>query len=172
MPDWKSTCSRAYRVGGIASGKSTRKLSPELADSPGRNLRNCKIKKPDGPSRSRTCCARSQRLAPSSKRDFSSERGKNHEQPHAQSVASRHGQPDCRPWPADGLPINLPSNLAFVWIGDMAMVLYLPWLITLPILARSEPSWRNAPMPHFVHRLIAALSPALAILSPSRLFSQ
>lgn len=51
-----------------------------------------------------------------------------------------------------------------LWIGDMAMVLYLPWLITLPIFGAFGAFLAKRAHARFVHRLIVGLSPALAVL--------
>lgn len=51
-----------------------------------------------------------------------------------------------------------------LWIGDMAMVLYLPWLITLPIFGAFGAFLAKRTQAHMMNRLIVGLSPALAIL--------
>jgi hypothetical protein len=51
-----------------------------------------------------------------------------------------------------------------LWIGDMAMVLYLPWLVTLPIFGAFGAFLAKRAQARFVDRLIVGLSPALAVL--------
>jgi hypothetical protein len=51
-----------------------------------------------------------------------------------------------------------------LWIGDMAMVLYLPWLLTLPIFGAFGAFLAKRAHARFVNRLIVGLSPALAVL--------
>jgi hypothetical protein len=51
-----------------------------------------------------------------------------------------------------------------LWIGDMAMVLYLPWLITLPIFGAFGAFLAKRANADSVNRLIVGLSPALAVL--------
>jgi len=51
-----------------------------------------------------------------------------------------------------------------LWIGDMAMVLYLPWLVTLPIFGAFGALLAKRAHARFVNRLIVGLSPALAVL--------
>ena len=51
-----------------------------------------------------------------------------------------------------------------LWIGDMAMVLYLPWLVTLPIFGAFGAFLAKRAHARFVNRLIVGLSPALAVL--------
>ena len=51
-----------------------------------------------------------------------------------------------------------------LWIGDMAMVLYLPWLVTLPIFGAFGAFLAKRANARLVSRLIVGLSPALAIL--------
>ncbi|MGC1647207.1 MAG: hypothetical protein WA741_15430 [Candidatus Sulfotelmatobacter sp.] len=51
-----------------------------------------------------------------------------------------------------------------LWIGDMAMVLYLPWLIALPIFGAFGAFLAKRASASSVNRLIVGLSPALAVL--------
>ena len=51
-----------------------------------------------------------------------------------------------------------------LWIGDMAMVLDLPWLITLPIFGAFGAFLAKRANADSVNRLIVGLSPALAVL--------
>ncbi len=51
-----------------------------------------------------------------------------------------------------------------LWIGDMAMVLYLPWLVTLPIFGAFGAFLAKRANADSVNRLIVGLSPALAVL--------
>jgi hypothetical protein len=51
-----------------------------------------------------------------------------------------------------------------LWISDMAMVLYLPWLIALPIFGALGAFLAKRAHARFVNRLIVGLSPALAVL--------
>jgi hypothetical protein len=51
-----------------------------------------------------------------------------------------------------------------LWIGDMAMVLYLPWLIALPVFGALGALLAKLAHAHFVNRLIVGLSPALAVM--------
>ena len=51
-----------------------------------------------------------------------------------------------------------------LWIGDMAMVLYLPWLVALPIFGALGAFLAKRAHARFVNRLIVGLSPALAVL--------
>jgi hypothetical protein len=51
-----------------------------------------------------------------------------------------------------------------VWIGDMAMVLYLPWLIMLPIFGALGALLAKRAQACSLDRLLAGLAPALAIL--------
>ena len=51
-----------------------------------------------------------------------------------------------------------------LWIGDMAMVLYLPWLVALPIFGAFGAFLAKRACAGSVNRLIAGLSPALAVL--------
>ncbi len=51
-----------------------------------------------------------------------------------------------------------------LWIGDMAMVLYLPWLVTLPIFGAFGAFLAKRAQARIMNRLIAGLSPALAVL--------
>ncbi len=51
-----------------------------------------------------------------------------------------------------------------LWIGDMAMVLYLPWLVTLPIFGAFGAFLARRASAGPVNRLIVGLSPALAVL--------
>ncbi len=51
-----------------------------------------------------------------------------------------------------------------LWIGDMAMVLYLPWLIALPIFGAFGALLAKLAHARFVNRLMVGLSPALAVL--------
>ena len=51
-----------------------------------------------------------------------------------------------------------------LWIGDMAMVLYLPWLVTLPIFGAFGAFLAKRAQAPFMNRLIVGLSPALAVL--------
>ena len=51
-----------------------------------------------------------------------------------------------------------------LWIGDMALVLYLPWLVTLPLFGGLGAFLAKRAHARFVHRLIVGLSPALAVL--------
>jgi hypothetical protein len=51
-----------------------------------------------------------------------------------------------------------------LWIGDMAMVLYLPWLVMLPIFGALGAFLAKRAHARFVTRIIVGLSPALAVL--------
>jgi hypothetical protein len=51
-----------------------------------------------------------------------------------------------------------------LWIGDMAMVLYLPWLIALPIFGAFGAFLARRAQARFMNRIIVGLSPALAVL--------
>ncbi len=51
-----------------------------------------------------------------------------------------------------------------VWIGDMAMVLYLPWLITLPVFGAAGSLLARQAQAPSAFRLVAGLAPSLAIL--------
>ena len=51
-----------------------------------------------------------------------------------------------------------------LWIGDTAMVLYLPWLVTLPIFGAFGALLAKRAHARSVNRLIVGLSPALAVL--------
>ncbi len=51
-----------------------------------------------------------------------------------------------------------------LWIGDMAIVLYLPWLIALPIFGAFGAFLAKRAHARFVNRLVVGLSPALAVL--------
>ncbi len=51
-----------------------------------------------------------------------------------------------------------------LWIGDMAMVLYLPWLITLPVFGALGAFLARRAQARFMNRIIVGLSPALAVL--------
>ncbi len=51
-----------------------------------------------------------------------------------------------------------------VWIGNMALVLYLPWLIALPVFGAVGALLAKRAQAHSAHRLVAGLAPALAIL--------
>jgi hypothetical protein len=51
-----------------------------------------------------------------------------------------------------------------LWIGNMAMVLYLPWLITLPLFGAFGAFLAKRAQAHLVNRLIVGLSPALAVV--------
>lgn len=51
-----------------------------------------------------------------------------------------------------------------LWIGDMAMVLYLPWLVTLPIFGAFGALLAKRAHARLVDRLIVGLSPVLAVL--------
>lgn len=51
-----------------------------------------------------------------------------------------------------------------LWIGDMAMVLYLPWLVTLPIFGAFGAFLARRAQARFMNRIVVGLSPALAIL--------
>jgi hypothetical protein len=51
-----------------------------------------------------------------------------------------------------------------LWIGDMAMVLYLPWLLTLPVFGAFGAFLAKRAHARFLNRLIVGLSPALAVL--------
>lgn len=51
-----------------------------------------------------------------------------------------------------------------LWIGDMAMVLYLPWLIALPIFGAFGAFLAKRASASSVNRVIVGLSPALAVL--------
>jgi hypothetical protein len=51
-----------------------------------------------------------------------------------------------------------------VWIGNMAMVLYLPWLIALPIFGAVGALLARQHQAGSTHRLVAGLAPSLAML--------
>jgi hypothetical protein len=51
-----------------------------------------------------------------------------------------------------------------LWIGDMAMVLYLPWLIALPIFGALGAFLARRAHARSLSRLIVGISPALAVL--------
>jgi hypothetical protein len=51
-----------------------------------------------------------------------------------------------------------------IWFGNMAIVLYLPWLITLPMFGGFGASLSRRVQGSSLSRLIAGLAPALAIL--------
>ena len=59
---------------------------------------------------------------------------------------------------------KLSAQPRVLWIGDMAMVLYLPWLITLPIFGAFGAFLARRAQARFMNRLIVGLSPALAVL--------
>ena len=52
-----------------------------------------------------------------------------------------------------------------LWIGDMAMVLYLPWLIALPIFGAFGAFLAKRASASSVSRVIVGLSPAFAVLA-------
>jgi len=51
-----------------------------------------------------------------------------------------------------------------VWVGDMALVLYLPWLVTLPVFGAAGAFLAKRAQASSLHRLVVGLAPALAIL--------
>jgi len=57
-----------------------------------------------------------------------------------------------------------------LWIGDMAMVLYLPWLVALPIFGAFGAFLASRARARSIRRLMVGLSPALAVQELLRWF--